>query len=216
MEKVKRAKYAAAGTLVLFFAGLIYAWSVISAPIAEEFPQWTKAQLSLTFTLAMITFCAGQLICGALAGKIKPRYSVLAAAALLSAGFYIASRAQSLTALYLGFGLTCGFGSGLAYNSVISTVVKWFPDKTGLVSGVMLMGFGGGSFVIGKLFEALTPEEIGGWRLSFAVLGALCGLVLAVCSFLFVNPQGQAKAAGPASAHDSPPARTLREPAFWL
>ena len=223
MKQLNRWVYAIVGVIVLLFAGLVYAWSVLSTPIAAEFTGWTKAQLSLTFTLVMILFCIGSLLCGLLAGKLSAKNAVRVSAVLFLAGFFIASRCQSPITLYLGFGLLCGLASGLAYNGVMSTMVKWFPDKPGLISGVLLMGFGGGSFLIGKLSQAWTPAGIGGWRTSFVVLGIICCVVLAVCSFFFVAPgadftvpAGKGGRAVAAPQEDIKPAVMLKRPAFWL
>ena len=223
MKQLNRWVYAIVGVIVLLFAGLVYAWSVLSTPIAAEFTGWTKAQLSLTFTLVMILFCIGSLLCGLLAGKLSAKNAVRVSAVLFLAGFFIASRCQSPITLYLGFGLLCGLASGLAYNGVMSTMVKWFPDKPGLISGVLLMGFGGGSFLIGKLYQAWTPAGIGGWRTSFVLLGIICCVVLAVCSFFFVAPgadftvpAGKGGRAVAAPREDIKPAVMLKRPAFWL
>ena len=223
MKQLNRWVYAIVGVIVLLFAGLVYAWSVLSTPIAAEFTGWTKAQLSLTFTLVMILFCIGSLLCGLLAGKLSAKNAVRVSAVLFLAGFFIASRCQSPITLYLGFGLLCGLASGLAYNGVMSTMVKWFPDKPGQISGVLLMGFGGGSFLIGKLYQAWTPAGIGGWRTSFVVLGIICCVVLAVCSFFFVAPgadftvpAGKGGRAVAAPREDIKPAVMLKRPAFWL
>ena len=223
MKQLNRWVYAIVGVIVLLFAGLVYAWSVLSTPIAAEFTGWTKAQLSLTFTLVMILFCIGSLLCGLLAGKLSAKNAVRVSAVLFLAGFFIASRCQSPITLYLGFGLLCGLASGLAYNGVMSTMVKWFPDKPGLISGVLLMGFGGGSFLIGKLYQAWTPAGIGGWRTSFVALGIICCVVLAVCSFFFVAPgadftvpAGKSGRAVAAPREDIKPAVMLKRPAFWL
>ena len=223
MKQLNRWVYAIVGVIVLLFAGLVYAWSVLSTPIAAEFTGWTKAQLSLTFTLVMILFCIGSLLCGLLAGKLSAKNAVRVSAVLFLAGFFIASRCQSPLTLYLGFGLLCGLASGLAYNGVMSTMVKWFPDKPGLISGVLLMGFGGGSFLIGKLYQAWTPAGVGGWRTSFVVLGIICCVVLAVCSFFFVAPgadftvpAGKGGRAVAAPREDIKPAVMLKRPAFWL
>ena len=223
MKQLNRWVYAIVGVIVLLFAGLVYAWSVLSTPIAAEFTGWTKAQLSLTFTLVMILFCIGSLLCGLLAGRLSAKNAVRVSAVLFLAGFFIASRCQSPITLYLGFGLLCGLASGLAYNGVMSTMVKWFPDKPGLISGVLLMGFGGGSFLIGKLYQAWTPAGIGGWRTSFVVLGIICCVVLAVCSFFFVAPgadftvpAGKGGRAVAAPREDIKPAVMLKRPAFWL
>ena len=223
MKQLNRWVYAIVGVIVLLFAGLVYAWSVLSTPIAAEFTGWTKAQLSLTFTLVMILFCIGSLLCGLLAGKLSAKNAVRVSAVLFLVGFFIASRCQSPITLYLGFGLLCGLASGLAYNGVMSTMVKWFPDKPGLISGVLLMGFGGGSFLIGKLYQAWTPAGIGGWRTSFVVLGIICCVVLAVCSFFFVAPgadftvpAGKGGRAVAAPREDIKPAVMLKRPTFWL
>lgn len=73
MKQLNRWVYAIVGVIVLLFAGLVYAWSVLSTPIGAEFTGWTKAQLSLTFTLVMILFCIGSLLCGLLAGKLSAK-----------------------------------------------------------------------------------------------------------------------------------------------
>ena len=188
MKQLNRWVYAIVGVIVLLFAGLVYAWSVLSTPIAAEFTSWTKAQLSLTFTIVMILFCIGSLLCGLLSGKLSAKMSVRIGAVLFLLGFFLASRTQSAAMLYIGFGVLCGLSSGLCYNAVMSTMVRWFPDRPGLISGVLLMGFGGGSFIIGKLYQAWTPDWIGGWRVSFVVLGIIIFVVLAICSFFFVAP----------------------------
>lgn len=215
MKQLNRWVYAIVGVIVLLFAGLVYAWSVLSTPIAAEFTAWSKAQLSLTFTLVMILFCVGSLLCGLLAGKLSAKTSVRIGAVLFLLGFLLASRTQTPLMLYIGFGFLCGLGSGMCYNAVMSTMVRWFPDRPGLISGVLLMGFGGGSFVIGKLYQAWTPAEIGGWRTSFLVMGVLIFVVLAVCSFFFVAPPADFTApaakggAGPSGLRrrTAPPAR---------
>lgn len=110
MKQLNRWVYAIVGVIVLLFAGLVYAWSVLSTPIGAEFTGWTKAQLSLTFTLVMILFCIGSLLCGLLAGKLSAKNAVRLGAVLFLAGFFIASRCQSPLTLYLGFGVLCGLG----------------------------------------------------------------------------------------------------------
>lgn len=223
MKQLNRWVYAIVGVIVLLFAGLVYAWSVLSTPIAAEFTAWTKAQLSLTFTLVMIFFCIGSLLCGLLSGRLSAKNAVRLGAVLFLAGFFLASRCHAPLTLYLGFGVLCGLGSGLSYNAVMSIMVRWFPDKPGLISGVLLMGFGGGSFLIGKLYQAWTPADVGGWRISFLVLGVVCFVVLAVCSFFFVAPgadftapAGKGGRAVAAPLEDCKPTVMLRRPAFWL
>ena len=224
MKHLNRWVYAIVGVIVLLFAGLVYAWSVLSTPIAAEFADWSKAQLSMTFTIVMIMFCIGSLLCGLLTGKLSAKMAVRIGAVLFLLGFFLASRTQSLAMLYIGFGVLCGLSSGLCYNAVMSTMVRWFPDRPGLISGVLLMGFGGGSFIIGKLYQAWTPVEIGGWRASFLVMGIIIFVVLAICSFFFVAPGADfvapaaknGKAAVRAAGREYKPLEMLKKPSFWL
>ena len=224
MKHLNRWVYAIVGVIVLLFAGLVYAWSVLSTPIAAEFTDWSKAQLSMTFTIVMIMFCIGSLLCGLLSGKLSAKMSVRIGAVLFLLGFFLASRTQSLAMLYIGFGVLCGLSSGLCYNAVMSTMVRWFPDRPGLISGVLLMGFGGGSFIIGKLYQAWTPVEIGGWRASFLVMGIIIFVVRAICSFFFVAPGADfvapaaknGKAAVKAAGKEYKPLEMVKKPSFWL
>ena len=121
--------YAAVGLVVLLFAGFVYGWSVFAAPIGADFPQWSAAQLSLTFTICMAFFCLGGFAAGNLSKRIPVRVSVLISAALFLVGFFLVSRANSLPMLYVSYGVLCGTASGFAYNSVMSTMTKWFPNN---------------------------------------------------------------------------------------
>lgn len=223
--KLNRWIYAAVGVIALLFAGLVYAWSVLASPIAAEFTQWSQAQLSLTFTICMTLFCLGGFVGGLLSGKINVKINVWAAAVLFFIGFFVASRATSLTGLYIGYGVFAGFASGLAYNAVMSTMSKWFPDKQGLISGILLMGFGLGSFIIGKVYQAYTPAEIGGWRTSFFIFGIILLIVLAIGGFFFVKPGNDFVPPAPSKIKekknteqgiDVNAAVMLKRPSFWL
>ena len=190
MKNLNRWVYAAVGVVVLLLAGLVYAWSTMSNSIGVSRPDWTKAQLSLTFTIVMAMFCVGCLIAGFLAKKVAPKYYVMLAAVLMLAGFYVASLTGDTPALlYIGFGVLGGLGSGFAYNAVMSTISAWFPDKQGLISGVLLMGFGLSAFIVGKLYTAVTPSDgSDAWKTTFFWLGIILFVVLMICSFFFVRP----------------------------
>ena len=225
MKAFNRWFYAAMGVVVLLFAGMVYAWSILSAPISREYPHWLQGELSLTFTIVMIMFCVGCMTGGALARKVSARVCIWTAGVLFLAGFVLAARIHSLMGLYLSFGVACGFGSGFAYTAVLGTVGKWFPDKQGLISGILLMGFGISSFLVGKLYQAFTPDVIGAWRHSFTVFGVVSVAALIVCG-TFIRKPGQdfapPLAAAKAKRYVNPVAREataaemLRTPQFWL
>lgn len=225
MKIQSRAFMAIGGQAVMLFAGMVYSWSVISSPIAAEFTSWNKLQLSFTFTLVMIMFCVGGLIGGLLNGKTPLRTYLLASAALFLLGFTVTARANSLTELYIGFGILCGLASGLAYNGVMSAVCAWFPEKQGFISGCLLMAFGIGSFFIGKFFQELTPNFIGAWRTSFFYFGLIISVVLIVFSFFLKAPKkgftapttkkSKASFINPVSVEASAK-EMLTERTFWL
>ena len=186
--KANRWVYAIAGVIIMLFAGLIYAWSIFSGPIKLEFSTWTSAQLSLTFTICMTCFCLGSLIAGLVSKKVNVKVNIYIAAVLFLLGFFIASKTTSLMMLYIGYGVLCGLASGLTYNSVMSTMSKWFPERQGLISGILLMGFGFGSMIIGSAYTALTPATVKGWHTSFLYLGFILAVILIIGSFFFVEP----------------------------
>ena len=223
MKQLNRWIYAVVGVIVLLLVGMVYAWSVISKSIAAYFPEWSMAQLSLTFTITMVMFCVGGMIAGFCAKKIKSRWYVVFAAILMLAGFLLTSATSSLGMLYIGFGVFCGIGAGLAYNAVLSTMSAWFPDKQGLISGILLMGFGLSSFLIGKVYAAVTPSDGSDiWRMTFRILGILVFVVLLICSFFFVRPDAAAQAVGSKkgvireTALDITSGEMVKVPAFWM
>ena len=225
MKKLNRWVYAVVGVIVLLMAGLVYAWSVMSKSIGASRPDWTKAQLSLTFTLVMAFFCVGCLLAGIFAKKVSPKIYVLLSGVLFLVGFLIAGMTGTSPAmLYVGFGVLCGLGAGFAYNAVMSTMSAWFPDKQGLISGILLMGFGLSAFIFGKVFAAVTPTDgSDAWQSTFKVLGIIIVIVMVICSFFFVKPGADFKPPVAAKkketrepACDINTGAMVKKPAFWL
>lgn len=225
MKKLNRWVYAVVGVIVLLMAGLVYAWSVMSKSIGASRPDWTKAQLSLTFTLVMAFFCVGCLLAGIFAKKVSPKIYVLLSGVLFLVGFLIAGMTGASPAmLYVGFGVLCGLGAGFAYNAVMSTMSAWFPDKQGLISGILLMGFGLSAFIVGKVFAAVTPTDgSDAWQSTFRVLGIIIVIVMVICSFFFVKPGADFKPPVAAKkketrepACDINTGAMVKKPAFWL
>lgn len=225
MKSLNRWIYAVIGVIVLLLAGLVYAWSVMSKSIAASRPDWSATQLSVTFTLVMALFCIGCLIAGILAKKVSPKIYVILSGILFFVGFMIAgSTGASPVLLYLGFGVFCGLGAGFAYNAVMSTMSAWFPDKQGLISGILLMGFGLSSFIIGKVFAAVTPSDGSDtWQTTFRILAVIILVVMVVCSFFFVKPgddfvppASAKKKEVRAPALDINAGQMVKKPSFWL
>ena len=210
--------YAVVGLIVLLFAGFVYGWSVFAAPIGATFPEWTSGQLSLTFTICMAFFCLGGFFAGNLSKKIGARANVILSGVLFLVGFFLVSRVESLAMLYISYGVICGLASGFAYNSVMSTITKWFPNAQGTISGVLLMSFGFSSMILGSVFTALTAEMVT-WRQFFLVMGVVIAIVMVVGSFFFKLPPAglmPAAKAKESEGGDFTPAQMVTKSSFWL
>lgn len=207
--------------LMLLCIGLIYGWSIFVAPLEKEFG-WARSQTSLTFTISMAMFCIGGLVGGALTVRKVSRTILLGiAGVLLLAGFTLASTSLELIHFYIYYGVFCGFGVGISYNVIISSVTKLFPEKQGLVSGVLMMGFGFGGLVLGSLCSQLLVSM--GWRSTFKAIGLLIGLMV-ILGAVLLELLGKNLTSGPAPAkkaavsqgRDLNTAQTLREPSFQI
>lgn len=223
MRLRNRWSYVLLGIAVMLIVGMVYAWSILSAPIAADFPEWSKTQLSFTFTLTMIGFCCGCLISGVLSKKISSKIFICMAAVLLSVGFFLTAGTQNLGMLYIGFGVLGGVAGGFAYNNILSTLSLWFPDKQGLVSGILLMGFGISSFLIGKLYIKFLPEGSGGWRVIFRILAVIALIVVFICGLLLREPNdedleklSEGKKPVRDSAMDISTGQMMKQSSFWL
>ena len=194
MEK-KRWAYLGTGTVVLLFLGLIYAWSIFRAPISETFTSWSVSQISMTFTISMIFFCLGGFLGGKLFGKTGPKLIFIAAAISLLVGFLGASTispnapGRSLMMLYIFYGIFAGGGVGLAYNAVLSSVIGWFGDKSGLASGILLLGFGFGGMVLGSAVQAMIGNI--GLNMTFRVLGIAIMIIVLLAAIVIKAPNNK-------------------------
>lgn len=218
--------YLAAGVIALLFAGIIYGWSILKAPLAADFG-WTADQLALNFTLTMCFFCLGGMAGGVLAKRIGARLSLILAGVLSCLGFFLTARLDggSVVMLYVSYGLLAGLGIGIAYNVIISTVNAWFPDKKGTCSGALMMGFGASALVVGNSVSALMEHPAVGWRAAFTGLGVVLGLILLAAGLLLrLPPAGlelpkPERKAGAASedfeARDYTPGEMVRRFTFW-
>jgi len=185
MNSSKRYLYLVVGTLALLFAGTVYAWSILKSPLAQEFG-WTIPQLTVNFTLTMSFFCLGGILGSLLNKKFGLRKTLFISAILSSAGFIFSSMlsGNSIAMLYLCYGVICGLGIGIAYNNIVSTVNQWFLDKKGFSSGVLLMGYGAASLVIGSIAARTIANTNIGWRTTYLWIGISLFIVLGICAIV--------------------------------
>jgi OFA family oxalate/formate antiporter-like MFS transporter len=165
--------------------GSLYAWSVFVLPLEQEFG-WTRAETSWVFTIAVICFALSFMLAGRIQDALGPRPCAITGAILVSLGFFLTSFTSSLLFLYLAFGVIVGIGNGFGYATPVPAASKWFPDKRGLVIGIMVGGYGAGSAVIGPV--ATYWIQTLGWRPTFRILGGLFLVMGLIGAWLLKNP----------------------------
>ena len=176
------------GVFAMLFAGVIYAWSILKVPFADDL-RFTKDNLSLNFTLTMSFFCVGGVVSSWFVRHIGTKLTIASAGILAGLGFVLASliREGGLLWLYVSYAVLSGFGIGVAYIVIISTVNAWFPDRKGLSSGALMMGFGFSTLLLGNLADALFDTHLG-WRKTYILLGIAIGAVIVLSAIFICRP----------------------------
>jgi OFA family oxalate/formate antiporter-like MFS transporter len=168
-----------AGTCALLVLGVPNAWSVIKANIPNEWV-WSEFQKSLPFSFACVSFSIMTLVGARLLNRFGPRIIVGVGGILAGTGIIISSQSPSPWVFTIGFGILLGTGIGFVYASVNPTALKWFPaSKTGLISGIVMAGFGMGSAWVAPLARTLI-ESIG---LQSTMLYLGIGILIVVVAF---------------------------------
>lgn len=213
--------YLAVGTFAMLFAGILYAWSILKVPFSGEFG-WTPSELAFNFTVTMSFFCIGGLLGAHLSKRMGSRFAITVSGVLAAGGFALTSllTGASVFLLYLTYGLLAGLGIGISYNVVVATVSAWFPDKKGLCSGCLMMGFGASALVLGNWASSMFDGAIG-WRKTYVILGLALGVVLILAGWILKRPgadQVLPKAAAKESTQiqDFTTRQMLRRPSFWM
>ncbi len=177
--------------LVHVCIGSVYAWSTLNRPIQALFadqPWWFRPPYT-TFTTALVCLGLSAALGGPWVERNGPRIAARAAALFFGSGLLIGGIGLSLQLpilVFLGMGIVSGIGCGLGYISPVSTLVKWFPDKRGMATGMAIMGFGGGAFIAGYLNVFLIDRL--GIAYTVIALGVLYLPVMLIGSMLLESP----------------------------
>jgi len=208
------------GVMLNMALGTFYAMSVFMLPLEKEFG-WTRAQTSWVTTIGLALLTAWFVVAGYIQDRRGPKLVAALGGSLFSLGFFLASYTQSLTAFYLTAGVIAGTGSGFGYVVPTAVGAKWFPDKRGLVVGMMVGGYGAGSGVFGPIASSLIDRV--GWRTTFQVLALVFFAMTLVATWLLRNPPAGYRPAGwdPALATraanvDVQAREMLRTPTFYV
>jgi OFA family oxalate/formate antiporter-like MFS transporter len=216
---MNRWRVVAGGVSMNLALGSLYAWSVFVAPLEKEFG-WKRAQTSLTYTIAIVVFALSFAVAGRLQDRKGPKICALLGTLFVSAGFFLCSLTTSLSFLYLAFGLVVGLGNGFGYATPIPVASKWFPDRRGLVVGIMVGGYGAASFLLGLFVPNLIASL--GWRPTFQILAVVFLAMGLIGTALMSNPPpgyrpaGWTPPAATSSRRDFTTGEMLRTPQFYL
>src|SRR4051794_7114313 len=162
---------AAAGIVMYVALGGIYAGSVFRDPLVHAFG-WSIPEVTLTFTLAIIALGFGAFVGGLWMARSGPRTVAVVGGVLFGLGVFSASLAgDRLWLLYLTVGIVGGFGLGLAYIVPLATLVRWFPDKRGFITGLAVGAYGAGALITAPVATRLIPTV--GVMPTFAILGVV-------------------------------------------
>jgi OFA family oxalate/formate antiporter-like MFS transporter len=198
--------------------GSLYGWSVFVLPLEKEFG-WTRSQTSWVYTIAVVVFASTFVLAGRIQDRRGPRPCAFAGALLVALGFFAASFTTSLWFLYAAFGLVVGAGNGFGYATPMPVASKWFPDRRGLVVGLMVGGYGAGSAIFGPIATSLIASV--GWRPTFRLLGLVFLVMGLVGAWLLENPPQGYRPAGwtPTTSasrrRDYTTSEMLRTPQFY-
>lgn len=177
------------GSLIMQLSlGAIYTWSLFNTPLVEKFG-WDASATVFTFSVTLVFFAISVIVAGRIQDKIGPRKVAAVGGLLTGLGVLLASFATTPMMLYITYGVIAGTGIGSAYVTPLATCVKWFPEKRGLINGLVLAALGLG----GVIFKPVILYFIAAFGVStaFLYLGLIYGtLIILGAQFLVVPPAG--------------------------
>ncbi len=219
----KRWLIAGAAIVIQLCLGTVYAWSVFKKPLMTAHG-WGETPVQATMMILMAVIGVSAALGGTLVDKKGPRQVATIGGILFGVGTLIAGLADqigSLWLLYIGFGIIGGLGNGFGYVTPIATLIRWFPDKRGLVTGLAVMGFGAGAFFMGLIAPDMVTSM--GVAKTFYIWGVIFLVLVTGSAQMFKNPPkgwvpaGFTPAATSVSAADSFQfGEAVKTPQWWM
>ena len=216
---------AIAGVVIQTCLGTVYAWSIFKYPLLDLGHGWTGTDINLAFTLVVVVLAFSAALGGYIFDAKGPRIVATLSGIFFGLGILITgfgTHIGNLWVLYLGYCLICGIGLGFGYIVPVATLVKWFPDKRGLITGMAVLGFGMGS----GLMSVIVPGMLDGGMsvpVTFYIFGAVfLAAVTAAAQLMVVPPAGYTPAgwtppAGtPSAASGKTLGEAVRSKTWWL
>jgi MFS family permease len=178
--------------------GEVYGFSVFNVPLTQAGAGWTIPQVGWIYSIALFMLGMSAAVFGKWVDRSGPRKSMAASCACFCGGLLISAigvKLKVLWLLYVGYGVTGGIGLGLGYISPVTTLIKWFPDRPGMATGMAIMGFGGGALIGAPLgvqlmdhFQSATSVGVAEAFITMAMLYAISMLFGAL--IVRVPPEG--------------------------
>src|ERR1700726_2707268 len=186
MRTMNRWVIATAGIFLQIALGAVYAWSVFRIPLARQFG-WSIPEVTLTFTISIFVLGIAAFFGGLWLNRRGPRIVALTGGFLYGAGVFLASFSDhKLWWLYLTYGVIGGIGVGFSYIVPVAVLVKWFPDRRGLITGIAVGGFGAGALITAPVATRLIQSV--GVLSTFAYLGVAFLVVTMISGAFMQNP----------------------------
>ena len=185
---------AAAGVVMQIALGAVYAWSVFRIPLHHQFG-WSISQITMAFEIAILVLGFASFAGGLWMKRVGPRMVGIVAGVCYGIGTILAGRTGgNLIALYLTYGLIGGAGVGLGYIIPVATLIKWFPDRRGMITGIAVAGFGAGALITAPIAARLIVGI--GLANTFTCLGLSYFVAVTGAAFFMTNPPEGYKPAG--------------------
>ena len=197
-----------------------YVWTLFTGPLNQKLGT-TLAELQWTFSLLIILQTWFSPLQAYLVDRFGPRMLISIGALLSGGSWVLSSAANSLWALYLAYGVICGFGTGIIYVGIIGLMVRWFPDRRGLATGLAAAGYGFGAIFTSFPIDSMIKSA--GYAHTLLVWGIIQGVIgIIAAQWLRMPPEIIVKAGtgagdrGQQTRRSYTPAEMLKTPIFWL
>lgn len=184
----KRWKVLIGAIILQICLGSIYTWSLFNGPLSDKFG-WDVSEVVRTFSIAILFFALSTLVSGRLLKKIGPRKVATIGGILYGLGVLLTSFATTLPMIYLSYGVLAGTGVGFAYVCPLTTLVKWFPEKKGTITGIAVGAFGLGSVVFKPIIGLILANNVDDPSKTFLYLGIIYLVFCTLGAQLFSEPE---------------------------
>ncbi|MCX7708687.1 MAG: OFA family MFS transporter [Clostridia bacterium] len=214
-----------AGIAIQLCLGTAYIWGVFQPEVVKTLA-WSQKNAALTFSLLLVVLSFGSIVGGLIQGRFSSGFVILGGGLILGLGFFLASFATPANPwiMWITYGIIGGFGMGTTYTTTIAVCQKWFPDKRGLVTGIIVSALGFGGLVFTFVAKYLIATR--GVMETFSWFAVIFVIVTFIGSFFIKNPPVDYKPKGwvppvkstnsTVSAQNFTPTQMLKTPQFYL